>query len=24
MSCCTPAGYRTIFGSKTAEREARR
>ena len=24
MSCCTPAGYRTIFGAKTAEREARR
>jgi magnesium-protoporphyrin O-methyltransferase len=24
MSCCTPTGYRTIFGSKTAEREARR
>jgi hypothetical protein len=24
MSCCTPAGYRTIFGTKTAERDARR
>jgi hypothetical protein len=24
MNCCTPAGYRTIFGSKTAEREGRR
>jgi magnesium-protoporphyrin O-methyltransferase len=24
MSCCTPSGYRTIFGAKTAEREARR
>jgi hypothetical protein len=24
MSCCTPSGYRTIFGSRTAEREARR
>lgn len=24
MTCCTPSGYRTIFGSKAAEREARR
>jgi magnesium-protoporphyrin O-methyltransferase len=24
MSCCTPSGYRTIFGSKAAERDARR
>jgi hypothetical protein len=24
MSCCTPAGYRTIFGTKAAERDARR
>ena len=24
MTCCTPTGYRTIFGAKTAEREARR
>jgi magnesium-protoporphyrin O-methyltransferase len=24
VSCCTPAGYRTIFGAKAAEREARR
>jgi len=24
MSCCTPAGYRTIFGAKTVERDARR
>lgn len=24
MRCCTPSGYRTIFGSKAAEREARR
>lgn len=24
MSCCTPAGYRTIFGSGTADRDARR
>lgn len=24
MSCCTPTGYRTIFGAKTVERDARR
>jgi magnesium-protoporphyrin O-methyltransferase len=24
MSCCTPTGYRTIFGGKTVERDARR
>ena len=24
MTCCTPTGYRTIFGTKTAERDARR
>jgi hypothetical protein len=24
MSCCTPSGYRSIFGSKTAARDARR
>jgi hypothetical protein len=24
VSCCTPTGYRTIFGARTAEREARR
>ncbi|HEX2378907.1 MAG TPA: hypothetical protein VHI30_15170 [Gaiellales bacterium] len=24
MSCCTPAGYRTIFGARTVERDARR
>jgi hypothetical protein len=24
MTCCTPSGYRTIFGSRAAEREARR
>src|SRR5436190_4335179 len=24
MSCCTPAGYRTIFGGETADRDARR
>lgn len=24
MNCCTPTGYRTIFGAKTAERDARR
>lgn len=24
MNCCTPSGYRTIFGSRAAEREARR
>jgi hypothetical protein len=24
MTCCTPAGYRTIFGSRAAERDARR
>jgi hypothetical protein len=24
MNCCTPTGYRTIFGTKTAERDARR
>lgn len=24
MSCCTPAGYRTVFGKGTAERDARR
>ena len=24
MSCCTPAGYRTVFGTKTAERDVRR
>jgi SAM-dependent methyltransferase len=24
MTCCTPTGYRTIFGEKAAEREARR
>ncbi len=24
MSCCTPTGYRTIFGAKAAERDARR
>ena len=24
MNCCTPTGYRTIFGTKTVERDARR
>jgi predicted RNA methylase len=24
MTCCTPDGYRTIFGAKTVERDARR
>lgn len=24
MSCCTPAGYRTVFGTGMAERDARR
>jgi hypothetical protein len=24
MNCCTPAGYRTIFGAKTVQRDARR
>lgn len=24
MTCCTPSGYRTIFGSRAAQREARR
>jgi DNA-binding FrmR family transcriptional regulator len=24
MSCCTPTGYRTIFGARTVERDARR
>ena len=24
MNCCTPTGYRTIFGAKTVERDARR
>jgi magnesium-protoporphyrin O-methyltransferase len=24
MNCCTPTGYRAIFGSKTVERDARR
>ena len=24
MSCCTPSGYRTIFGAKAADRDARR
>jgi hypothetical protein len=24
MSCCTPTGYRTIFGTKAGERDARR
>jgi len=24
MNCCTPTGYRTIFGAKTVQREARR
>ena len=24
MSCCTPAGYRAVFGTETAERDARR
>jgi hypothetical protein len=24
VNCCTPTGYRTIFGTKTAERDARR
>jgi magnesium-protoporphyrin O-methyltransferase len=24
MNCCTPSGYRTIFGTKTVERDARR
>jgi 2-polyprenyl-3-methyl-5-hydroxy-6-metoxy-1,4-benzoquinol methylase len=24
MSCCTPAGYRTVFGTDMAERDARR
>jgi hypothetical protein len=24
MNCCTPAGYRTIFGAATVERDARR
>src|SRR6478752_2255058 len=24
MTCCTPDGYRTIFGAKTVERDVRR
>jgi len=24
MNCCTPTGYRTIFGAKTVQRDARR